>query len=161
MTSLGGRIRSFRKEKKWTQELLAQKVGVSKQVVSNWERNISKPDHANILSLSRSLEVSVDSLLGIESGLVEIQHKGKFRDQYISKDHSDYYESIREVKPFKQINFRNDITITGTDDLIEIIFSNANLKMYGMLLSKDDKLMLADLLHLLFAWKSDIQEIKD
>ena len=43
-TTLGQKIGSLRREKEWTQEELAEKLGVSAQAVSKWENDVSCPD---------------------------------------------------------------------------------------------------------------------
>jgi transcriptional regulator with XRE-family HTH domain len=60
----GHRIRDLRKENKLTQKELADKVEVSAQVVSNWERNYTDPDSEDIKGLSKVFGVSTDYLLG-------------------------------------------------------------------------------------------------
>ena len=40
-TSIGERIRYLRRERKLTQEELAEKLSVTRQAVSNWERGVS------------------------------------------------------------------------------------------------------------------------
>jgi transcriptional regulator with XRE-family HTH domain len=52
MNTLGQRCRNLRLLHKWTQEELANKIGVTKQVVSNWERNVARPEinHLKIFS---------------------------------------------------------------------------------------------------------------
>lgn len=64
MNKVGERIRKLRKERGWTQSDLAKKVNVSSQVVSNWERKYTDPDHDDISRLSKILDVSTDFLLG-------------------------------------------------------------------------------------------------
>lgn len=46
-----------------TQEELAEKLGVSRQAVSKWERSESSPDTDNLISLARLYDVSLDDLL--------------------------------------------------------------------------------------------------
>lgn len=64
MNRVGDRIRQLRKERGLTQTELAKKVNVSSQVVSNWERKYTDPDHDDITRLSRVFNVSADYLLG-------------------------------------------------------------------------------------------------
>ncbi len=59
---IGNTIRELRKEKKLTQEQLAEKLHLSFQAVSKWENNISLPDISVIPSLASVLGVSVDRL---------------------------------------------------------------------------------------------------
>lgn len=55
-----------RRELGLTQEQLAQRVGVSPQAVSKWEKN-SFPDAAVLPSLAEALNISLDALFGLES----------------------------------------------------------------------------------------------
>jgi len=56
-------LETFRKERGWTQETLAEKVGVSRQAVSSWEQGTSSPDTDNLIILARLYGVKVDDLL--------------------------------------------------------------------------------------------------
>lgn len=62
--TLARNIAIYRKEKGLTQEELAQILGLSFQAVSKWENAQSMPDIALLPKLSRTLEVSIDKLLG-------------------------------------------------------------------------------------------------
>lgn len=62
----GERIKELRKKMNLTQKQLAQKVHVSSQVISNWERGYSTPDSEDIKNLSIALDCAVDYLLGRE-----------------------------------------------------------------------------------------------
>ena len=54
----------LRKYHSLSQEALAEKIGVSRQAVSKWERGEASPDTDNILSISKLYEISVDDILG-------------------------------------------------------------------------------------------------
>ncbi|MBQ9120111.1 MAG: helix-turn-helix domain-containing protein [Lachnospiraceae bacterium] len=60
----GSVIFAFRKMKGWTQEQLAEFVGVSSVAVSKWERGISVPEVELLCRLADLFETSVDELLG-------------------------------------------------------------------------------------------------
>lgn len=62
----GARIKELRRALKLTQKQLADKVHVSSQVVSNWERGYSTPDSEDVKILASALDCSIDYLLGIE-----------------------------------------------------------------------------------------------
>ena len=47
----GENLQNLRKEKKMSQETLAEKVDVSRQSISKWERGESYPTMSNILTL--------------------------------------------------------------------------------------------------------------
>ena len=60
------RIRDGRNAKNMTQMELADKLGVSFQAVSNWERGASMPDISKLSDLSEILSISISELLGSE-----------------------------------------------------------------------------------------------
>ena len=57
------RLASLRRASGLSQEELADKLGVSRQAVSKWERNESSPDTDNLIELSKIYNVSLDELL--------------------------------------------------------------------------------------------------
>lgn len=71
---IGRRISRLRKEKDMTQPALADKMGVSFQAVSNWERGASMPDIGKLPELAEALGVSVDELLGGGRGSELVKH---------------------------------------------------------------------------------------
>ncbi len=71
---IGRRISRLRKEKAMTQPALADKMGVSFQAVSNWERGASMPDIGKLPELAEALGVSVDELLGSGRGSELVKH---------------------------------------------------------------------------------------
>ncbi len=63
---IGKFIAMCRKEKKLTQEQLAEKLNISKNAVSKWERGICLMDMSLLRPLSEILEVSVNDILSGE-----------------------------------------------------------------------------------------------
>lgn len=61
---LGENITRFRKEKGLSQEKVAEYMGVSRQAVTKWESNSSKPSSDNLIKLAELFDVKVDVLLG-------------------------------------------------------------------------------------------------
>ena len=66
MELLGRRIAECRKEKQFTQDELAVRLGITPQALSKWERSQSLPDIALLKELCGILGVSADYLLGME-----------------------------------------------------------------------------------------------
>lgn len=60
MGRIGLNISRLRKDAGLTQMGLADRLGISFQAVSNWERGISMPDIAKLGELSELLNVSID-----------------------------------------------------------------------------------------------------
>jgi len=67
--SVGANIRRLRESikleggKDLTQEKLAERLGVSFQAVSSWERDEYMPETANLIKLAEALDTSVDAIL--------------------------------------------------------------------------------------------------
>lgn len=60
---IGKFIANCRKEKKITQEQLAEKLYITDRAVSKWERGLSLPDADKMLDLCNILDISVNELL--------------------------------------------------------------------------------------------------
>lgn len=60
---IGNKLRSARTASGMTQEAVAEKTGVSRQTVSNWENNKSYPDIVSVIKLSDLYSLSLDELL--------------------------------------------------------------------------------------------------
>ena len=58
------RLVQLRKENGYSQEMLADKLGISRQAVSKWERAEASPDTDNLIALARLYGMSLDELLG-------------------------------------------------------------------------------------------------
>ena len=58
MTTIGQRIKNFRKNIGLSQADLAAKIGVTAQTVSKWECDVGMPDIIQIVPLANVLDVS-------------------------------------------------------------------------------------------------------
>lgn len=61
--NLGENILKLRKNSGLSQEVLAEKIGVTRQTISNWELGETSPNPEQLKLLSKTLNVSVDELL--------------------------------------------------------------------------------------------------
>jgi transcriptional regulator with XRE-family HTH domain len=88
----------LRKERKMSQEDLAEVVGVSRQAVQKWEAGISNPDTDNLVAISNYFGVSLDSLLKEE------QEPGVPKDtvktEYVNLIPRMHYEYVSKRKLF-------------------------------------------------------------
>ncbi len=64
MEQIGLNLMKYRKAAGLTQMQLADRLGISFQAVSNWERGQSCPDISKLAELSELLHVTIDELLG-------------------------------------------------------------------------------------------------
>ena len=75
MTEVGNQIAALRKAKGLTQNDLGERLGVSFQAVSKWERGETLPDTALLPELSNVLETTVDNILS--GGKKALTYRGK------------------------------------------------------------------------------------
>ena len=61
------RLQMLRKKNNLSQEELAEKIGISRQAVSKWERAEASPDTDNLILLAKLYGVTLDELLRTES----------------------------------------------------------------------------------------------
>lgn len=66
--TMGEKILRLRKARGWSQEELAEQIGVTRQAISRWESDAAKPDADNIVVLCNLFGVSADYLLGLQIG---------------------------------------------------------------------------------------------
>lgn len=60
---IGERIRNLRDNRGFKQQDLANKIGISRQVLSNWERGYTPVDAEGVVELAKILGVSSDYIL--------------------------------------------------------------------------------------------------
>ncbi len=69
------RLCELRKKHNLSQEELADKLGVSRQAVSKWERSESSPDTDNLIQLAKLYGISLDELLNGDDAIDIIEEK--------------------------------------------------------------------------------------
>ncbi|MGZ0087205.1 helix-turn-helix domain-containing protein [Caldibacillus thermoamylovorans] len=80
MTTLGETLKQLRKQRRWTQEQLAEQLNVSRSQISKWEHGSLLPDVQSLEKLCRLFGVSADFLLGSEARRRELLRE--VADQY-------------------------------------------------------------------------------
>lgn len=91
------RLVELRKQHGLSQEALAERLYVSRQAVSKWERGEASPDTDNLIALARLYGISLDELLGV--CIKEEQQGGEQRDE--SEAHTRVYISNGCIKCYK------------------------------------------------------------
>ena len=67
------RLVQLRKDHGLSQEELAEKLGVSRQAVSKWERAESSPDTDNLIALAELYHISLDTLVRGEGSATPVE----------------------------------------------------------------------------------------
>ena len=69
--NIGQKLKNVRLATGLTQESIAEKIGVSRQTISNWENDKSYPDIINVIALSNLYSISLDELLKEDVNMVK------------------------------------------------------------------------------------------
>lgn len=96
MNSVGAKISELRKKRNMTQMELADKMNISFQAVSNWERGNSMPDIGKLPELAQLFGVTIDELLGEESRVIHAVMDDKMEECTITP------EELSAVAPILQ-----------------------------------------------------------
>ncbi|QBI19380.1 XRE family transcriptional regulator [Egibacter rhizosphaerae] len=60
---MGDHIKRARTKKEWSQDALAQRVGVTQQTIHDWESGAHSPRLTHLTAISNALDVSLDELV--------------------------------------------------------------------------------------------------
>ncbi len=113
-------LRELRQEKGWTQEQVAEKLGVSYQAVSRWETDATYPDIEILPVLADLFDVSLEKLMGVTKTEREEASEKYYQKLNATLDHEERLKLLHEIHR----EFPNDMTIVWnlcgeTDDLEE------------------------------------------
>jgi len=95
---LAEKILALRNAQGWSQEELAEKLGVSRQSVSKWESAGSIPDLNKILQMSQVFGVSTDYLLKDEMEAVEYSGEEEHSGIFISLKEAEEFLAVRKAE---------------------------------------------------------------
>ena len=68
---IGKKLNEARLNRDLTQEVIAEKLNVSRQTISNWENEKSYPDIISVIELSNLYSISLDDLLKGDDAMME------------------------------------------------------------------------------------------
>ena len=95
------RLYELRKKQGLSQEELAEKLGVSRQAVSKWERSEASPDTDNLIALAKIYDITLDELIyGEKKEKNTITEEDPVENTEDTKGESEDFENI-EIKPGK------------------------------------------------------------
>ena len=114
LVEIGTRIAESRRSAGFTQEELANRLGVTPQALSKWEKGASSPDLEMLTSLCNILGVSADYLVGKKSKTI-VENGNMLQQDEIWKHLWDGYQPLElvfgnDVVPvFMENDFREEI----------------------------------------------------
>ncbi|WP_287471604.1 helix-turn-helix transcriptional regulator [Exiguobacterium sp.] len=120
-SGIGDRIKEIRKSKGLTQKKLADELGVSAQVVSNWEREYSYPDNDDLLKLSNFSNCPIDYILKgdyiVENERLNLSHQFTLQEV----DIEDFF--MEEVDFYYKNQKLSDSDINKILKMIDVMLS--------------------------------------
>lgn len=72
---LGAKLKKLRKNAGLSQAEIAQKLGVSRQAISNWETNRKGLSLERAVSITETFEITPNDLLEVKKEAVDARHK--------------------------------------------------------------------------------------
>ena len=102
---IANKLYDLRKKSGLSQEELADKIGVSRQAVSKWERAEASPDTDNLIMLSKIYGVTLDDIIS-EEDIIEANKEDQKDYSYEEYDYDDdddeKYENSKDPKIVRQ-----------------------------------------------------------
>lgn len=111
---IGEKITELRKKYNYTQENLAEKIGVTRQTLSNWESNITSPDLNQASLLCKELKININDLLDNELELDVKDNSNNILNKLVGKkvilnfDYENYYD--------RDIEYQGKVKVLAIDD---------------------------------------------
>ncbi len=117
---LGTKLADLRKRNGFSQEALAEKMGVSRQAVSKWERGESNPDTDTLIELANLYSVSLDVLVGNKT---EDTTPPPEKEQKTKREPIEKGEAIHPGLSLKLLKFPFPLVIVALYILCGVAFS--------------------------------------
>ena len=143
---LADKIINLRKKNSWSQEELAEKLGVSRQSISKYEGAQSIPDMDKILKLSKIFGVTTDYLIKDEIEDLEFLYEEyeESKTRKVSMEMANEYLNLKEISAK---NFALGVSLCIISPILLIIFSQA---YESLLLSVTENVVVGISLTVLF-----------
>lgn len=106
--NIGSVIKKYRKEAGYTQEEMANRLGITTPAVNKWENGNSKPDIELLSPIARLLHISLDTLLSFQEKLTDFEI-GEFiqkMDKMFSEEgyEKTYQWAVNTIKKYPNCN---------------------------------------------------------
>lgn len=114
---IGMNIRLLRKKHKWSQEQLAEKVGVSRQTVAKWENEEVLPDILKGKTIAELFQITLEQLSG-NLNEEEVEHlapKGKQFFGVVKVGERGQVVIPKEARELYQIQAGDKLVVLGED----------------------------------------------
>ena len=93
--NLGNNLFKARKKAGLSQEIVTEKLGVSRQTISKWETDETVPDIYQSKKLAKLYKLSLDELIEFDVDVKEIEEVIKNSMKLTKKDKKQYFNKIK------------------------------------------------------------------
>ncbi len=118
---IANRLLQYRKKSGLSQEELAEKIGVSRQAVSKWERSEASPDTDNLILLADIYGVTLDELLKGKSETAENTDNAQDSEPEENEETFAPDENTTYTEQ-KHVSLKNGIHVKNEKDTVDISF---------------------------------------
>lgn len=125
---IGRKISELRKKNNMTQFELADRLEISFQAVSNWERGNSMPDISKLPELAEIFNVSIDEILGSKSRIIEEAADGRLEEY--AKENEVNVKELAEAAPLLKPEQIEAVAEKSGDNLLDNLDSITELLPY-------------------------------
>lgn len=121
--TIGSKIADYRKQKKWTQKVLADKLYVSDKAISSWEMGRTYPDLESIIKMSELFECNVGNLLYNPNEKINVETEIKIRtteDEFLQLEYylnrnAEFKNETHQLDTYYQPKHRPFLKVDGSD----------------------------------------------
>lgn len=147
----GKRIRELRTGSTMTQGQLAEKIGVTTQAVSNWERGETAPDSEKLTDIAIALNTTVPYLLNGTDDTAKVFHEKIFDEEHMYTFIKGYAASRQMEQTLRALSFARDChrgQKRSGKERIPYIVHPLNMACHALALGiTEDNIVAAALLH--------------
>ena len=118
--NLSEKISDLRKKQGWSQEDLADKLGVSRQSVSKWEGGLAMPELDKVVQMSKLFGVSCDYLLVDSANDKAVANAEEIRNE----EHQTAFASQVSEKEISQTVSEQLVSVPSKGEKIVMLFSS-------------------------------------
>lgn len=116
----------LRRQAGLSQEDFAEKLGVSRQAVSKWERGEAYPDIENLIAISEMFSVTLDDLLKSDNITFDSTDNKEDTDEDTYSEEKDNFFRVNVGDKVK-LNLNGETTVDDEDTKVKIDLDNGNI----------------------------------
>lgn len=130
--NLSEKLQFLRKKNRFSQEELADKLGISRQAVSKWESGQSTPDLNKLIILSELYNVTIDSLVKDSDEYGILQSSSNTNDKRIDEENKNTQIVINLNSNSLEYEYKSERTLFGLP-LVHISLGRGSKKAKGII----------------------------